>query len=135
MVVVLVLVVLSMIFISIGFILTENNSKYYLTGYWNLSERDREKVDLKNFLIFFKRFHIVLGLSILIIGLILYLFVSKKSVGIFITVFPIIGYLYFYIYQRRFWKGLDKNKIWGRWCSLNCLLSKCLLSELTSGDW
>jgi hypothetical protein len=110
MAVVLVLVVLSIIFISIGFILTENNPKYYLTGYWNLSEQDREKVDLKNFLIFFKRFHIILGLSIFTIGLILFFFVSKKSAGVFITVFPIIGYLYFYFGQRKFWKGLDKTK-------------------------
>lgn len=110
MVVILVLAVLSMIFISIGFILNENNSKYYLTGYWNLSEQDREKVDLKNFLIFFKRFHITLGISILTIGVILLIFISKKSVGIFITVFPIIGYLYFYFGQRRYWNGLDKKK-------------------------
>ena len=51
---IIVLIVLSVVFISIGFLLTENNSKYYLAGYWNLSEKEREKVDLKNFLAFFK---------------------------------------------------------------------------------
>ena len=53
MVIIIVLALIAVIFISIGYILTENNSKYYLTGYWNSSEKDREKVDLKNFLIFF----------------------------------------------------------------------------------
>ena len=105
MVIIIVLVVIAVIFISIGYILTENNSKYYLTGYWNSSEKDREKVDLKNFLIFFKRFHLVFGLSFFFIGLILFLFVSKKSVGIFIAIFPFIGYTYFYFGQKKFWKG------------------------------
>lgn len=96
MTVVVVLILLSLIFISIGYFLTEKNPKYYLSGYWNLSEQDREKVDLKNFLIFFKRFHIILGLSLLTIGLILLFFVSKNAAGIFITAFPVIGYLFSY---------------------------------------
>jgi len=110
MVIIIVLVVLSVMFISIGYILTENNSKYYLTGYWNLSEKEREKVDLKNFLVFFKRFHVLFGLSILLIGLLLLFCVSKKSVGIFLAVFPIIGYTYFYFGQKKFWKGLNNRK-------------------------
>jgi len=104
MAIVIVLAVLSILFISIGYFLTEKNAKYYLSGYWNLSEKDREKVDLKNFLIFFKRFHLATGVSILVIGLILFFFISKRSVAVFITVFPIMGYLYFYFAQRKYRK-------------------------------
>lgn len=110
MVAVIVLVVLSGLFISIGHILTENNAKYYLAGYRTLPEQDREKVDLKNFLVFFKRFHLVLGLSVLTIGLILFFFVSKKSTGLFLAVFPVAGYLYFYFGQRKYWKKLKKKE-------------------------
>jgi hypothetical protein len=105
----IVLPVLSLLFIGIGYILTENNSKYYLTGYWNLSEKEREKVDLKSFLTFFKRFHLLLGLSFLILGLSFYSLVSKKSTGVFIAVYPIIGYTFFFFAQKKYWKESEKR--------------------------
>lgn len=105
----IVLPVLALLFIGTGYILTENNSKYYLSGYWNLSEKEREKVDLKNFLTFFKRFHLVLGLSFLIFGLIFYFLVSKRSAGVFIAVYPVIGYTFFFFAQKKYWKETGKS--------------------------
>ncbi|MBS9767294.1 MAG: DUF3784 domain-containing protein [Flavobacteriaceae bacterium] len=43
------IVLLSVIFIAIGFIVTENNAKYLLSGYNAMSEEERKKVNIKAF--------------------------------------------------------------------------------------
>ena len=69
-------IILSLIFGSLGFIVTKNNAKYLLSGYNTMSEAQRAKMDLEGYLHFFKRFHIVLGISLLAITLILSILVT-----------------------------------------------------------
>ena len=88
----------------IGFVVTENNSKYLLSGYNTMSEDERQKVDLKAFIPFFKRFHILLGVSTLLIGLLLYYSFESRYAGLFLGVYPILAYLYF------IWKSKDYHE-------------------------
>jgi hypothetical protein len=83
---------LSLLFVAIGFILTEQNAKYLLAGYNLRTEAEREKVDIKSYLFFFKRLHLFLGLSFLVVGLYLHFFSSEKTVGTFVVGYPIVAY-------------------------------------------
>ena len=89
------LLALSLLFVAIGFLVTENNAKYLLSGYNTMSEAERKQVDIKSYILFFKKFHLFLGASNLIIGLFLFYLVSKNASGIFLCTYPILAYIYF----------------------------------------
>lgn len=100
-----VLIGMSLFFIAIGFILTENNAKYILAGYNTMSEEDRENVDLKSYVVFFRKFHIFLGLSFFITVSALSHFINNEIGGMFFIVYPFIAYIYFISASRKFSKG------------------------------
>jgi len=95
----IVIPILSLIFFGIGFIVTENNAQYILSGYNSMSEEDRQKFNIKSYVPYFRKFHIFLGISMLIISLVLFYFVSSDLAGLFIIAYPIAAYIYFV------WKG------------------------------
>lgn len=93
------IVIISVVFIGVGFIVTEDNAKYILSGYNTMSEEERQKINIRKYILFFRKFHIFLGLSSLVVGLILYYFVDSDWGGIFIGIYPIVAYAYL------IWKG------------------------------
>ena len=64
--------ILSFVFIGVGYLITQKNAPYLLSGYNTMSKEKQEQVDLKGLLHFSKRFHINLGISESIIGFSLY---------------------------------------------------------------
>lgn len=98
---------LSLLFFAIGFILTENNAKYLLSGYNTMSEEDRKNVDIKAYIPFVRNFHIFLGISFATIGAFLIYFVSENAGGIFLGVYPIAAYIYFISASSKYSKGLS----------------------------
>ena len=90
---------MSLLFVAIAFLVTEKNAKYLLAGYNTMNEENREKVDIKCYMRFFKRFHIFLGISLLIIGLVLYFFTSEMIAGVTLSLYPVLAYVYF------LWRG------------------------------
>lgn len=84
---------LSLLFVAIGLALTENNAKYILSGYNTMSEEDRKKVDIKAYIPFFRKFHIFLGASLLLLGSALTYLISEEAGGIFLSIYPILGYI------------------------------------------
>lgn len=100
---------MSVLFIAIGFILTENNAKYILSGYNTLSEEDRKKVDIQNYVPYFRRFHLFLGISLFVFGILLNYFVHSNASGIFVAVYPILAYIYFALTSSKFSKELETN--------------------------
>ncbi|SKC00125.1 protein of unknown function [Parapedobacter luteus] len=100
---------MSVLFVAIGFIVTEKNAKYLLSGYNTMNKEDRKKVDIKSYIPYFRNFHVFLGISFLVLGTVLTYFVSENAGGIFLTVYPIIAYIYFYT-NSKYSKGLG-----GKW--------------------
>ena len=96
---------MGLLFVAIGFIVTETNAKYLLSGYNTMSEEERKKVDIKSFIPYFRKFHIVLGISFLVLGFGLYL-INKNIAGIFLAIYPILAYLYLAITSSKFTGGL-----------------------------
>ena len=91
------LFVLPTICIALAFILTKGNAKYLLAGYNTLSATDREKVVLDGYLHLFKRFHLFLGLSLLIVTLLLSR-ISPNFTDI-VQVLSMIGGYSFFVYK------------------------------------
>ncbi|HEV7383075.1 MAG TPA: DUF3784 domain-containing protein [Dyadobacter sp.] len=82
---------LSFIFFSLGFVVTPNNAKYILSGYNTMTEAERAKIDIVTYLKFFKRFHIVMGLS-LFAGTVLLSLINNNWASMFMTTFPLAAY-------------------------------------------
>lgn len=101
-----------LLFVAIGFMVTEKNAKYLLSGYNTMNEEDRKKFDLKSFLPNFRKFHLFLGISLMVIGLIIY-YINENIAGIFLGVYPILAYIYFISTNLKYAKGLGSqwNKI------------------------
>ena len=67
------------LFIGIAYLLNENNAKYLLAGYNTMSKEEREKVDLPNFLIFWKNFFIMLTFITTLIFVISFFVFSEST--------------------------------------------------------
>ena len=65
------ILILGAFFAGIGFLIHEGNAKYLLAGYNTMGESERKKVDLSRFIPYFRRFHIFLGASFTVLGLLL----------------------------------------------------------------
>lgn len=98
------ILILSLIFIIVAFSVTENNAKYLLSGYNTMSEEEQQKFDIHSYIPYFRKFHLVLGTSLLIISLLLYYFVDSDWCGIFLGAYPILAYIFF------IWKGNQFSK-------------------------
>lgn len=105
----IVVILLSLLFFFIGFIINQNNAKYLLSGYNTLSKEEQANFDLKSYLNLFKNFHIFLGISFLICGCLLKYFVSENATGIFLGIYPIVAYLFLIIRSNKYSIGQSKK--------------------------
>lgn len=103
------IIILSILFIGIGFIITESNAKYLLSGYNTMSEEERQKFDIKSYIPYFKKFHIFIGISLFVICISVYYFIDPDWSGIIMGIYPIIAYIYFVWKGNQFSKSNDKK--------------------------
>lgn len=103
---------LSGVFISLGFIVTEKNAKYLLAGYNTATEEQQKNVKLVPLIGFFRRFHLILGIIVLAVSLSLYFFVSEEWGGVFAASFPLVVYPYFMWKSNSYvYKSSKTNKV------------------------
>ena len=105
-----VLLGMGFLFVLMGLLVTENNAKYLLAGYNTMSKEDRNKVDIKAYIPYFRKFHLVLGISLFLLGSAFTYLISETAGGIFLTVYPLLAYLYFFVTGRRYWKEVSPKK-------------------------
>lgn len=109
---------MSALFVGLSWLVTEKNAKYLLAGYNTMSEADRAHFDLKSYLRFFRRFHLILGISFLLIGLCLHYFSRTSMTGTFISAYPILAYIYFIWKSSRYQAQLSissqSHQKWGK---------------------
>jgi hypothetical protein len=125
-----VIIAMSLLFIAIGFIVTEKNAKYLLSGYNTMSDAARQQFNLKAYLTFFRKFHLFLGASLMLIGLSVNYIISENAGGLFIGIYPLAAYTYFAIVSSRYSKGIKTktNRIGGIILAVTLLLVIGLLS-------
>src|SRR5690606_3586929 len=102
---IIVSVLLAFVFVGIGFLITEKNAKHLLSGYNTMTEEDRKNFNLTDYLKVFRKFHVFLGTSLLIISLLLFYFVDADYSGVCVGIYPIAAYIYF------IWKGKRFNNM------------------------
>jgi hypothetical protein len=100
--------ILSAVFFGLAFIITENNASYLLSGYNTMSEKERRNFDIKSYLSLFKKFHIFLGLSLLVFSLLIFYFINSDYEGIFLVTYPILAYFYLMWKSKSFY--IEKNR-------------------------
>lgn len=108
-----VLISMGIFFVGLGFILTENNAKFILAGYNTMSQEEQAKVNISDYVVFFRKFHLYFGLSFLIFGFVLFFLELRNALGLFISFYPILGYIYFLSKSAKFTKNVNSgtNKI------------------------
>jgi len=83
------------IFVIIAYTINAKNAKYLLSGYNTMSKEEQEKFDLKNYLIFFKKFFINLTLYSFLIFLLFYILYDGITASLIwsISIFIPIPYM------------------------------------------
>jgi hypothetical protein len=90
-----VIIALGLLFVVIGFIINEKNAKNWLSGYNTLSPEKQAEFPIARYIERFRKFHLFLGLTTIVGGLLFYYFVSKDWATILICIYPIAAYIYF----------------------------------------
>ena len=101
---------LSLVFFAMGFIVTKNNARYILSGYNTMSEMERAKVDIDSYVNFFKRLHIVLGIS-LFAGTVLISLYNNNWASMFMTTYPLVAYAYMVFRGKSFYASSSAQKL------------------------
>lgn len=87
----IVTVILSVVFLVVGFLITPANTTYLLSGYNSFSEEELLRFDLNGYLRLFSSFHVFLAVSLLPGGLILG-FTYPDAASFFLILYPLITY-------------------------------------------
>lgn len=98
---IIVTVFMSALFIGLAFLINEKNAEYLLSGYNTMSKADREQFDIVGYLKIFKRFHIILGATLLP-GVLLIQLINETAASTFMMMYVLGGYLFFMIRTRSF---------------------------------
>jgi len=96
------IIFLGLLFIGIGFIITEKTVTSLGSGYSRLSKEEQVEFDLETYVPAVRKFHIFLGLSTLIVGLWLHFGVSKNAGLTFAAIYPILAYIFFISWSKKF---------------------------------
>ncbi|MEI6060985.1 MAG: DUF3784 domain-containing protein [Bacteroidota bacterium] len=110
---IIVLIALSCLFVAIGYMVTENNAKYLLSGYNTMTEEERKTFDLESYIPAFRKFHLFLGVSLLLPGVGLEFLAGEKVAGIFLVVYPLAAYIVFFWMGKKYYtrQSLKRNRI------------------------
>jgi len=92
---------LPLIYIAIGFIITEKNAPTLMSGYNTLSPEEQAVYPLKESVRFFKQFHWVMGLFTLLAGISLWSLAYYELALNVVVLLPLVAYIYFMYRQMR----------------------------------
>lgn len=94
----------SILYILISYFINQDNAKYLLSGYNTMSEEKRKKFDIKNFLIFFKRFFKEQSVYSFFVFQFFYFFWDDKTAILIWSAFLIFCPIYLIIKSQKFYK-------------------------------
>ena len=94
----------SVLYILISYFINQDNAKYLLSGYNTMSEEKRKKFDIKNFLIFFKRFFKEQSVYSFFVFQFFYVIWDYKTAILIWSAFLIFSPIYLIIKSQNFYK-------------------------------
>ena len=88
-------IITNICFLGVAFVTNEDNAEQLLSGYNTMSKEEKESFDLKNYLIFFKKFFINLAIYSSLIYLISYLIFEESTASMiyFVSVLIPLPYI------------------------------------------
>jgi hypothetical protein len=93
----------SILYYAIGYFINKENAKYLLTGYNTMSDEERKKFDIENYLVFFKAFFKKQSVYSLLVFPVLHLmFDDEKAISIW-SLYITIAIVYLYIKSKKFY--------------------------------
>ncbi|QRR02540.1 DUF3784 domain-containing protein [Dyadobacter sandarakinus] len=103
-------IILSLTFTLLGFFVTVNNAKYILSGYNTMSEADRAKMDIEQYLRFFKRFHLILGATLLA-GYLILQSINNNWASAYLILYPLLSYVFLIGKGVTFYHGTSGQRV------------------------
>lgn len=97
-----VILLLPLLYVAIGFILTEKNAPTLMSGYNTLSDEEKAAYPLAASVRFFKRFHWGMGLLSLLGGVCFWVLDYPELALNTVVLFPLLAYGYFIYRQMRY---------------------------------
>ncbi|MAZ95977.1 MAG: hypothetical protein CMP53_00485 [Flavobacteriales bacterium] len=99
---------LGLLFVVIGYIITERNADMLLNGYNTMSKEEKAQFPLKEYLVVFKQFHLRFGILFALSGVALAI-INPDYVGYHAGITPILAYIYFFIQTKKFSQHLPSQ--------------------------
>ncbi len=96
-------------FLFIAFLVTESNARYLLAGHTRMDEIERSEFDLPGYIAYFRKFHIILTVSFLIICSTLHFLFGDSISGLFLVAYPITAYVFFLWDSQKFKIGIQSK--------------------------
>lgn len=96
-------ILLAVLLIGSSYIITEKNARYYLTGYWNLTPAEREKVDLRGYLLHWKRTMLRTGIVLVFTGAVLNFTIESPLAIICLITMAVLSFPVLVITGRKYW--------------------------------
>ncbi|MDR2274604.1 MAG: DUF3784 domain-containing protein [Sphingobacterium sp.] len=116
--------ILSAVFVTVAFLVTNENADSALSGYNTLSAEEKKQFDIQNFILFFKKFHIILAISYLAIFGILFFMINPYWGNIFTVTYPLLAYIFYIWKANSFFKTRNQKQYY---VSLAVISFLCIL--------
>ena len=93
----------SVLYYAIGIIINKENAKYLLSGYNTMSDEERKKFDIENYLVFFKAFFKKQSVYSLLVFPVLHLMFDDEKAILIWSLYITIAIVYLYIKSKKFY--------------------------------
>jgi hypothetical protein len=93
----------SILYYAIGYFINKENAKYLLTGYNTMSDEERKKFDIENYLVFFKAFFKKQSVYSLLVFPVLHLMFDDEKAILIWSLYITIAIVYLYIKSKKFY--------------------------------
>ena len=93
----------SILYYAIGYFINKENAKYLLSGYNTMSDEERKKFDIENYLVFFKAFFKKQSVYSLLVFPVFHLMFDDEKAILIWSLYITIAIVYLYIKSKKFY--------------------------------
>ena len=93
----------SILYYAIGYFINKENAKYLLSGYNTMSDEERKKFDIENYLVFFKAFFKKQSVYSLLVFPVFHLMFDDEKAILIWSLCITIAIVYLYIKSKKFY--------------------------------
>ncbi|MGJ1439527.1 MULTISPECIES: DUF3784 domain-containing protein [Sphingobacterium] len=100
------------IMLIMAIVINEKNARYILAGYNSMSEIEKQQFELVKYLKFFKNYLLILAVSYIVIGVILFEMFDNANIGIIFSVlYPFFGFFLLIYKSLNYYRSSSKTNV------------------------